>query len=349
MSNLKVEALTADTQTNNLYFKHIKEGVFQVKVKNGVLGPVPTVQTEFCSLPPQGRKDENYRGIKVIPVKHGDFCTLKLRLSEEDSPELLKLCRNVLDKFSKAYDPITKSTWYQKQFKFEDGTKVYQATQAIANPDNYIGMELATPHNFDSPANTFGKALYGDGNDEPWYANFTLPQAKEDGSSSSLITNATLVLVDENGKKIKTKNINGNVLYHTSGISLTDTHALSKLFTSSFFKNIQWKCKVTAQVHSIVFKRATVSGTNDTVMFPNFKLKTVGTIVMKKYKYVQPEGVVPIDQRLALLEAALFAGLDAPPSKKRKRNIIKNEKPGVKVSTDFESELMEDSEVEGED
>ena len=349
MSNLKVNVLTVDTQTDGLYFKHTKEGVFQVKVKNGILGPVPTVQTEFCSLAPQGKKGENYRGIKVIPTQYGEFCALKLRLSESDSPELLKLCRTVLDKFSKAYDPITKSSWYQKQFGFEDGTKVYQATQAISHPDNYIGMELAVPNNFDSPASTFGKALYGDGNDEPWYANFSLPQAKEDGSSSSLITNATVVLVDENGKKLKTKNINGNVLYHTSGISLTDTHALSKLFSSSFFKNFQWRCKVSAQVHSIVLKRATLSGTNDTVLVPVFKLKAVGTIIMKKYKYIQPEGIVPIDQRLSLLEASLFAGLDAPPPKKRKRNIINNGKPGVKVSTDFESELMEDSEVEGED
>ena len=253
-----------------------------------------------------------------------------------------------MDKFGQVFNPVTKSTWYQKNFGFDDGTKVYTATSAITNPTEYEHMHLAEPHVYDSPATTFGKVLYGDATDETWYANLSIPQSRVDGSSSEIVTGALLVLIDENGKKLKAKNLNGNSIYPASGISLSDGHSLTRLFSSTFFKGSQWKCKSMVQVASIRFKRATVAGTNDTVLVPEFKLRTVGTIIIQKYKYVTPEGVVPIDKRLALMEAALFNGLGAPPSKKRKRtNIIKNKTPGTKI--EFDTETLSDSSVEGEE
>lgn len=354
MSSVPVEnVLTVEAQCSRLGFSASTRSpnVFNVRNKNGPLGSVPTVFTGFCDLPPNGKKESNIRGINTF-IGRGDipFSKLKLSITEDNSPDVINMCRKALEAWNVSYSPVKRSNWYQTQFKLGDGTKVHLATGALENPALYLEYKFDGPDTYNSPSSSFANALYGPESDVPWYVSASIPVLKEGSFNEKSVRNSCLTLYDENMKRIKTKSSDGSFVYSSTGIPLTDTAALSKLATSTFFQGSRWKCKVALQLSSIEWKTSIDINNGARVIYPVFSLRTVGSVVMMKSEYVLPEGVIPLDQRDAILDAALFAGLE-PPSKKRKRTIT----PGVKkkmaddVSEDFEQEIIVDSDIEGEE
>ena len=137
---------------------------------------------------------------------------------------------------------------------------------------------------------------------------------------------------------------------------MSDNNSLTRLFESDFFTKSTWKCKTTLVIHGLHWKVGKDNITGKDIMYPIFKMRSIGSIGMKKFEYVQPEGVVPLEQRLAIMNASLFDGLDAPPSKKRKRTSASVKKvytdtissPSVPLSHSIGTQTDE-AEIEGED
>jgi hypothetical protein len=159
-----------------------------------------------------------------------------------------------------------------------------------------------------------------------------------------------LVLYDENNKKIKTRTSEGATIYPQAGIRLTDYDAVSTLMKSSFFKDQSWTCKTIVQLSSIQWKMSHDAMTSNMVIYPVFNLRPYGSVIMKVTPYFVPEGVIPIEQRGSILDAALFDGLEAP--KKRKRVVMVSKKKKVikmnERELDYETEQL-DSDIEGEE
>ena len=344
-------ALDVTTQTANLSFKQASHNnrVFNVSNKNGPLGSTPTVLTDFCNMPPNGKKTDDIRGISTFKGRLGEsFSTIKLTLTDDTAGDVIDVCRHAMAAWKKEYNPIHKSAWYQKTFGLSDGTKVHLATGGIENTELFNNYVFEGNESYNAPASTFFKAMYGDAQDAPWYYSFGVPTAKEGAWNYDAVSEAVLVLRDENGKPVKAKLGDGGVTMPPTGIPLTDTETIKTVLQSKWYKESRWQCRVAVQLRSIEWKLERDVVTQERVLYPVFHMKTTGSMIFKKSLYVLPEGVVPVEQRSAVLNAALFAGMDEP-SKKRKRTNTPKSKPKVTMPVVFAQEVMppSESDIEG--
>jgi hypothetical protein len=341
------DALDISRQCEKISFAVSKKNPnkFYVRIKDGPMGNTPIAMTNFCSMPVNGKKDANIRGISVIDGTYGQFAKLKLKLDSESAPDVLTLCKEVLSAWRTAYPPMSRSMWYQQQFLLEDGTKVFKATAGIEDPTQFQYYVFGGEDTYHAPSSTFAGALYGK-DDDPWYVNVNVhTKIEREGEPE---TNPLVILCDENMKRIKTKKVDGKTIYESNGLSVFDFPSIKTLMESSFYKESQWACKTALQLSGLEWKTTEDTVSGNMVIYPLFHFKTVGSMVIKKSPYEVPEGVVPLEQRESILDVKLFAGMDAP-SKKRKRLTVQiPKKKPVARKIEFEQEVIEDSDLEGE-
>ena len=350
------DVLSVEKQTANIGFKKPTVGTpntYYVTNRNGPMGSRCVALLNWCRLSLAGKKDSGKRGFSVNPSARGGdtFCKLNLALTEEDSSALFAVCRAILDAWKQWKDPVKDSVWYQKEFGLTDGTKVHNATMGIVDPNTYDTFSLGENMMYSGPSKTFFNALYGDKTDDVWYLQCNTPKPPSSGEPAKVFPNPTLILYDESGKRMKTKNSNGKFVYPSSGVELYDHTAVSTLTESKFFKETTWLCRTIVQVDSLCWKKALDVVSNNEVLFPVFKVSVFGNAVLKKTIPVLAEGVIPIDKRESIFNSLLFEGLEALPSKKRKRVTASSgafTPGGTKVDPDFEKESLSDSEIEGE-
>lgn len=351
--------LDVELQSNRLSFKASKNKstVFDVRLKEGPLGNIPTVMTGFCSLPVNGKKTDDIRGIATYQTRHNKkFSTLKLELTDETAGDVIKLCKNTLSAWREAYNPLRRSSWYQTTFSLGDGTKVHHATRGIDDPELFADYVFHVPTNYESPSSTFFKAMYGDEVNAPWYYTFSIPTAKEGSMNEDRINSAVLVFRSEDGKSIKAKVGTDCPAIPTTGVPLTDTDTIRQILQSSWYRDSRWKCKTSVQLTALEWKVDTDIVTSERVLYPIFHLKTAGSILLKRTIYELPEGVVPYESRALILNDALFDGVEAPAVKKRKRTTEKskakdNSSTGSAKKTvypEFEKETLSDTDIEGD-
>lgn len=348
--------LSHSVQTAKLSFKTSKNRntLFDVKVKDGPMGSRPTVMTGLCQLSPNGKSEDGLRGIASFKARHNSdmFSSLKLRLTNGTAGDVIKMCESALDAWTLAHDPVRQSSWYQSQFGLADGTKVHLATGAMANPDLYAGYAFEGNASYNSPKSTFFDVMYGDEEDTVWYHSFGIPTAKGGDWNETAVNSAVLVFRGEDGKAIKHKLGEDCPAIPTTGVPLTDLDTIRRIEQSSWFKDSRWNCKTAIQLSGLEWKLERDITSGELVLCPIFHLKVAGSILYMKTTYALPEGVVPIDERMSIMDAALFEGIEAPTiSKKRKRskNITKvSTKKGTVVDPDFSQDILLDDDIEGE-
>ena len=347
--------LGSTVQTQKLYFDTPKPGekknVFKVRIKNGVLGNIPSVMSGDCSIIANGLKSDDTRGVATFKGYKGYFSTVKVGLSDDCAGDVLELCRTVLGAWKESYPPITRSSWYQNHFGFSDGTQVHLGTGAIDNPDLYANYSFS--NQYEGPTHSFFNAMYGDEENGKWYTAITIPTLTEGAWNEEDVRASNLIFRGEDGKSIKTKLGQDCPTIPASGIPLHDTDTIKAIEQSKWFKETRWTCKTVVQLKSITWITDIDVTSNNKVMYPVFSFSTYGNILFKRSPYVLPEGVIPQEQRMAIFNAALFEGVDAPPTKKRKRTNVdkRKSKPTDSVGdddVDYETEMLLASDIEGD-
>ena len=344
-----MDALSVDRQTADLTFRK-KDNctLFYVVNRNGPLGSTPTVMTGYCDMPINGSKKSNLRGIVPFKGRNGsDFSKLKLALTDSTAKDVLEMCRRALSAWRDQYSPVIKSHWYQDLFGFADGTQVHLGTAGIENPEFYRTVEFSGASTFEAPSRTFYNAIYGDREDAPWYVSLDIPNAKETDWKYETLSSSYLVLRGEDGKPIKAKLGDGGLSIPSAGVPLLDVDTLNKVCQSKWFQESRWKCKTSLQLQSIEWRTNTDASSKKLVVYPVFKLRIYGSILMKRFPYVLPEGVVPKDQRLQVLNSALFDDVEQPAAKKRKRSTVKPKPKSQEIQ--FTQEILPESDIEGEE
>ena len=339
-----------DSQLDNIKFIGKKDDpkVFDIVNKHGALGAFPTIITGFCELGPNGKKHDGLRGIATYPTKGGaKFSTLKIVLTDSTANKVIDACKRILSTWREVNNPIKKSHWYQTTFGFEDGTKVYEGTGGIEDPEQFGGSDFDGCNMYESPSHTFFNALYGDEEDAPWYQSLTIPTCKPGDKNEDTINSAVLVLLGQDGKRISTKVGSDCPLIPTTGVPLTDTDKIRQIEQSEWFKDSRWLCKTFVQIRSIEWKKMPLAGSGVYVLVPVFKMRVSGNIVFKQSKYVLPDGVIPYDERAAIMNSILFEGLEEPTKKKRKRT--SSSKPALKIIIPKDPEYVSASDIEGEE
>lgn len=325
---------------------------FYIKSKRSPTGSTPMVCTGFCELPPNGKKDNQVRGVAVMEGKGGvPFARLKMKFTKETAGDVIDMCKHALREWNLQNNPTRRSVWYQSLFGLEDGTKVFSATSAIGNPEAYAEFAFAGREEWDAPSKTFSGALFGDDEDAAWYVSLGIAKARPGAYNEAECNSARLYLLDDNGKTFKAKKKGSNFLegagkwsYPSDGILLTDLREVAKLQSWEPYTSNRWSAKCMVQLRSIEWKCTLDMVSNARVIYPVFNLQTYGSIILKKTVYTLPEGMVPMEQRMALMDAVLFEGLDIPSSsKKRKRLSAK------KTEDKADRDTLPDSDLEGED
>jgi len=345
------DAMSVDAQTAKLEFKPSTNNpnVFIPRNVGGTLGSIPTVMVNWCKLPPHGKKEENLRGVVSYTSHNGNtFNRLKLALGNDTSSDVFELCRRVHHTFAEQYPPVGKSMWWQRQFNFLDGTKVFSGTAGVSDPELYNSFIFDGSDKYSAPSKTFASALYSDSPDAMWYASVSVP------TYGNRVTGDTIVLYDADLKPFKNKYDGSTEIYKAGGIPIEDHDGVNTLSNSNFFKNHQWTCRTVLQLSSLEWKSAIDETTGNRVVFPIFHFKTVGSIVLKVTPYVLPDGVVPVDKRKAFLDTLLFEGM-AGSTKKRKTKTKAVSKPkkvivhhSIESSQDSDLEIVTASDIEGD-
>ena len=266
--------LELEAQTKDIGFKvQTREGnnaKFYVNCRGSPMGSQPVVKVNFAKLPQSGA--EKIRGVNPIYIKKTKktFKKIKLGITYETAPDVVDLCRSVLKAWERDYNPISRSMWYQKTFGFEDGTQVYGATIGITTPTAWTDMNIEGDQ-FNSPGQTFAPALYGTATDATWYIDSSIPEAYED---AKVATNPFLYLYDDNGKKIKTRNCEGKVIYPTGGIELKDNVKLKELVRSEFYTGMTFRARCCLSLTSLEWKCGTDTNSGKRVIYPCFNFRT---------------------------------------------------------------------------
>jgi len=343
--------LSVDNQTKDIIFKAQSHDptVFSVNLREGALGPRPMARVNFTDLPKSGK--HKIRGIDAIQGKNKKvFKKLKMGLDKESGGDVMEMCRRVLTAWNKDFSPVSRSMWYQSIFDLEDGTKVHSATQHMLNPVDYNNVSFDGKKEYQAPSRTFGPALYGDESNK-WYVDVTVPEPYLDGKSTDT---AFLYLYDENSKKIKTRTVNGTVVYPTSGIDLADNDKVLELGLSDFYKDCNWKARCSLVLSALQWKCEKDVTSGCKIVYPIFHFKTYGSIILKNIPYTTPEGVIPIEKRMAIVDATLFEGLEQPAKRRKKAkdssSVSSNSKKTSKTLNDsivFEKEVLSDEEIKG--
>lgn len=303
---------------------------FYVNCKSA-LGNSLVVLTEFCKLAPNG-KDPKIRGLNIYKgVQKSTFCSLKVIVTQETCPELKELCLSVLNTWKKKHDPISENLWYQNTFNLGDGIRVQNAVEGIRNYNTFNEFVVDGNKDYDTPGRTYGNFLFKEDNDSAWFLSATVPATGEGGS---------LVLVDENGQKIRTK----QGVYTSGGIPLDDHEMVRKLIESSFFQESQWRCKTLLRLVSFDWVKERDRARGYDVLFPVFKFKISGGILMKRHIPEKIEGALTQQERENILTSLVFKDYEMP-SKRRKIS----KKKGDTTQPEYETEVINESDIEGEE
>ena len=317
----------------------------------------PTIVIKKAGLVTVGKKGSNERGFKIIKYllnggkKGGTFVKCKMALGSADQDDLRGMCKGLLEKIVERRDPVKASQWYQNTFGLEDGTAVFNATQELCAPQNYVNCELCEDQIWDSPSKTFGPFLYGDQDaNETWYANVNVHQgfpAKDDKP----LNECAIFCFDDKGKMCSNKSDDNLEVYNRSGVPMLNETKFGVFLGSSFYTENSWRMTSGLRIASVKLKRMTrVDGSY--VIVPHFNLSTTGNIRLQQYKLEKDDNYLSYDQRDAIMDSFIFEGVSAP-SRKRKRvtNKEKQDKAVTKPAKkpiEFEREQLMDSDVEGE-
>jgi len=351
-STIPTNALSVEAQTKNITFSVSKNNptVFIPRNVGGALGATPQVMTKWCKITPHGKKDDNLRGVVSYTSQNGNtFNRLKLGLGNDSAADVFELCRRVHNAFKEEYSPVGKSMWWQKKFNFLDGTKVFDGTEAVVDPELYAEFTFDGEDMYNAPSKTFADALYGRATDSMWYTSVSVPTYGNRSSGN------VLALFDADCKPIKTKYDGSTEIYKTGGIAVENHDAINIISNSKFFKTNTWTCRTTLQLSSLEWKSAINTSSGKRVVYPIFHLKTFGSIYMKITPYVLPDGVVSVDKRAEFINALLHEGMGGPVKKrKNKAKAASKNKRAVNRTTppstpDSDLEIIIASDIEGDE
>lgn len=307
-------------------------------------GGTPIIKVDGASLGRCGKTELNHRGINIKSWVANNStlqsASLKICLDREKHSGVAELLKGVLEKVVDSRDPIRNSKWYENKFPVfgGDGTKVYNATRQLQNLQEFATMDVSDDF-FNSPMKTFGKFLYSENEDDAkWYTEVAFPSPKKEGEDINRI-----VLYDDKGKVIGTRTDgHGNEVYTKGGILLSNPKRLNDLVSSKFFKDNIWKCTCNIRPYMIQFKYST----DDQSVYPLFKFRTFGDVRFQIDTRENDPNQLTSEQLLAAFNNDVYEGVSQPSRKKRK--VVKPKKVVVKQGK-IESEVISESEVEGDD
>ena len=339
-NSLDIEAQVKDIGFKS--FNNENNGIkCYVNAKSAPMGSQMLGMVNYASLPQSG--PDKVRGVSTILIKKTKkyFKKMKMAVSKEIGSDVFEICKRVLGAWKREHDPVKQSMWYQKTFGFQDGTQVYEATAAITDPSLYASMHIEDD-TFNSPGGTFGPALFGGSDNAIWYIDCTVPEPEDVRNGSESV----LYLYDENNKRLKTRTFEGTTVYSTSGIELGDNAKLKELAKSDFYTSMTFRARCCLGLSSLEWKCGVDTATGKKTIYPIFHFKTYGSIVLKSFPYVAPEGQVPAEKRMIISDSLLFDGLEAP-TKKRKKTFVTPKKVPEKVQFEKET-LISDEEIKGD-
>jgi hypothetical protein len=354
-----------DKQVKGLLFKTDKKKTnFFCNLQHGnALGRVPCVPVMHAPLGMCGKKDMGGRGLQVIQYKlnggkSGSFMKVNLALKAHEQRDLRNLCKSIYTGWLNKHSPTTRSTEYQSMFpELTDGTKVHLATKALINTDLLATTDIPVDH-YQSPCATYGSFLFDEDLDgSPWYNSIDVAEGfpeREDTAS----TDYRIMFFDDKGRQIGNKTEDDVEVYKKGGLPLMSTKAVSILTNSDFYKKGRWVCSTVVQVYAMNLK----IGENmdgDKVIYPEFRMRTRGSLRMQQVAKVDDPNALTFDQRTSIMDSIIFAGVTAP-SRKRKRSSpsvsaskpkvakLKEKIPETGINTDGESGSDDDDVNESE-
>lgn len=308
------------------------------------IGSSPLVRVSNAGLAICGAAVNNIRGLNIakwtINNTTREFATLKLATNRTEHRDLYEICSYMIKQIATRKDPVSNSKWWESKFaNFTNGTEVYSGTKEIQNVNELLDLEIPSD-TWNAPARTFGKFLYSENEDDAkWYTEFSLPQTKEGEDSRP----ERLVLYDEKGKMVGSRtDSNGNEVYAKGGIELTNTKKLRDLVESKFYKDGIWKCDTHVRIFKIVLKYCEKAN----AVYPVFKMSTAGDLKFQASSKKLDPNQLTSEQIFSSLNASLYEGVTAPSRKKRK---VSRPKKVVAVQSKLETEVISESDVEGDD
>lgn len=279
-------------------------------------GQFPVTLVDECRLGANGSKESGGRGLKVVEFKRSGasakFLSLAIGIPKkvEANNGLRKLMKKSIAEFVKLHDPVKDSTWYQKTFSvLDNGTKVFEATESLSNPENFTDMVLEHDE-WDSPSKTFGSFVYGKDEEHTMYIN------------ASVDDKYGVRCFDEKMKKMPKKEKQSVVIYPRDGFTLDNVTQLELFLNSDFYKKTHWKTRLMIRISRISFKcekrgSHLASGNPIYGVYPVFKFKTCSDLCFIETPAVG-SGVLDDETLDVAKNMLLYAGLPGP-SKKRKR------------------------------
>jgi hypothetical protein len=280
-------------------------------------GFFPTTPLKGCTLASNGKKGTDTRGFRIVDfvMKNGgtkcQFLSLALGVPKEGQ-WMSDIIKGSIQRFVEAYDPIKRSSWYQKTFPdLDDGTKVFTATAALQSHDQFQYMELQGEEEWDSPKNTWGPFVYGSDKETKMYINLSVDDTRH-----------VIRCFDEKMKKMPKKETNSVVMYPKDGIALSNSTQLRLFLESEFYTKKRWTARVMARITRVVFRCGQVgvhAGTTNPVygIYPVFKFKTDSDIALIESSNLG-SGTLDEDTLDVAKNLLLYEGLPMP-TKKRKR------------------------------
>jgi len=301
--------------------KNVHGIVFSTFLKKGFPGGgCPIIKVENAVLGSVGKAIDQRRGLDLVEFRldngaKGHIVKLALGVNKAENPDLLTLCEAVWTRFCEMHNPLKQSQWYQSKFpELDDGTKVHLASVGFDSPDEFCTMDIEESHlSWDSPARTYGEAMFGDDEEARWY-----PKLKVRDEYS-------VYCYRSNGKPYGKIAESGIPTYNKEGIPLNSVNLLKSFLGSNFYQGKQWRCTSMVQLTALEIRCGTrarfpETGNPKYGIYPVFHLRTMGSIIFTEFDdSVDSSGLTP-DQRENAIMAHLFAGRQAPPRKRKARD-----------------------------
>jgi hypothetical protein len=314
-------------------------------------GSCPAVKVDDASLGMVGKSSDVRRGLDVFEYTAGTekivSVKLALGLDPETQSSLKELLIGVVGKIGTFKNTLTKSSWYQNTFEsLNDGTKVYNSTNCIQNPEGFRNVTLDDEYVWESPSSTWGPFLYGDEQDTKWY---TKARVSEDAQVYLYSNKKGIVEYAKTSEE-------GQVVYPKGGVPVKNTNMLKTLLSSKLYSEKMWRAKCVLRLTSISLKCAPTgvnsAGNQQHAVYPVFNFTIPTAVVLVEYNpSVDDEGGLTDKQREDATRAVLFAGMVAPKIKRKSREaavapVFKKRKTD---SVDVDDDDDEDIDTDGED
>ena len=286
---------------------------------------MPAVKVDSVSLGMVGRSGDKSFGLEAYQFEAGGKMHPRVKIAIGVNPvgqsKLRDLCKGTLDKLAGAYDPQSKSMWYEKTFSqtLNDGTKVFRGTRGIADPPSFADMMFTGDQSYSSPASTFAPFLYGDEEDENnrWYTDV---RVRDD-------VTVYLYSKKKGGHEFKKTSEDGEVVYPSGGVPVKNIPMLKRLLSSTLYRDKTWKAKMVLQMTGISMKTGqsgeTPQGNPIHSVYPEFHFSVPTAIVLVEEDPTDEDSsCLSEKQREAATRAVLFEGMTAPKNKRRPRDVL---------------------------